>query len=447
MKIPNFYKGLFKYQAKKPLENSNYNITALNNLVDVVVDKLVKMNGYRVLTEIKKGNKNVNNLLSILADWSNYLNNNNRIITFIGTRLTTDCNLMGKDRCVYCDQKYISEKASLEDYKKFMDDLYKNTVLNNFYYSISGGEPMLWAKKLYGKNGLIAYLNSKGTYININSNLHLLNTDNVVDLINSGINSIRVSFDVSDELKFDDIVTEGAFTRTLFSIYLLIRYKQLLNSNSPRIFYNVVATSINVNGFGDLIDFLINFLNDHQEIMSEESIRNLMSVHLIPLGGEKNRYLMPTNEDWSTFINKTIPYCENKWKEFLNKNNLDFFDFDSFGNPLNQNMYKKPVNEIIENFVNEQYNKNVKMSKCHCSPTQIYILPNGNVYPCSCHAERLSKCLGNIKTDNYNDILERNLEYLNSLPNEYCTKCPISVVKMNVRVEEKLIEYIKSNLA
>lgn len=448
MKIPNIYKGFFKYNIRN---SENYIIDdniPLRDLAKDISDFLIQLNGDKVQAAILSGERDMKELLSILADWGTYMSQENRIMSFVGLRITTFCNLIGKDKCIYCDQRFIPENVVLDDYKLFLDSMYKRISYGNFYLSISGGEPLLWGEKLYGENGLIRYIRDKGTYINMNSDLHLLNTDNTMKIILSGLQSLRVSFDISDEYLFDEITTEGAFQRTLFSVFLLIRYKEIYKINKPKLYFNVVATKVNLNYYGELIDFLIEFIIDNMDKGNLEEIKSLMNIHLIPLGGEQNRHLMPEKEDWERYINVTLPKCKEKWKDFIESNELGLFEFDSFANPLNIDMYNRDVEDIIKDFIDGEFNRHAKRLKCYCAPTQMYILPNGDVYPCGNHAESSDTfILGNIKQDDYETIFKRNIEYLNNLPNDKCSKCPISTIKMNVRIEEKLTGYIESSIA
>lgn len=447
MDIPNIYKGLFSYHAVKGKKLETGEDVKLRELSSEIAEYLIKLNGERVKALVKNGEANEEVLLDELSDWSNYKGTMEKLITFVGIRITTNCNLVGRDKCVYCDQRLIKETTTFNDYKNFFDDLFKKSILNDFYFSISGGEPLLWGTKLYGENGLIRYLNAKGVYINMNSDLHLLNTDNCLDILSSGINSIRVSFDISDEYMFNEITTEGAFKRTLFSVFLIMKFKEIYNLSKPKLFFNVVGTKVNINYYGELIDFLIEFLNEHISDTNSESIKSLMNIHLIPLGGEKNKYLMPEKKDWEEFIYDTIPKTRKKWTDFMKENDIDLFDFDSFANPLNIDMYSNTIDEIIENFTEGHFNKNARRIKCYCSPTQMYILPNGDVYPCGIHAEHDDTfVLGNIKKNNISEIIDNNIDYLNKLPNNKCKKCPISTLKINIRVEEKLKNYINQLL-
>lgn len=196
---------------------------------------------------IRQGVKNRNELLRILSDWMLYNPHEELIVSFVGLRITTSCNVIGKDKCIYCDQKFVTEKLTPYDIMKFFREIYDKGVSRHFYVSISGGEPLLWGKKLYGKDGIIHYLARQGTYVNMNSDLQLVNTDNCVDIIQSGLSSLRFSFDISDELLFNEITTPGAFKRTLFSVFLLSKMKEISKTYMPKMFVNVVATKVNVN--------------------------------------------------------------------------------------------------------------------------------------------------------------------------------------------------------
>ncbi len=393
---------------------------------------------------IRQGVKNRNELLRILSDWMLYNPHEELIVSFVGLRITTSCNVIGKDKCIYCDQKFVTEKLTPYDIMKFFREIYDKGVSRHFYVSISGGEPLLWGKKLYGKDGIIHYLARQGTYVNMNSDLQLVNTDNCVDIIQSGLSSLRFSFDISDELLFNEITTPGAFKRTLFSVFLLSKMKEISKTYMPKMFVNVVATKVNVNHYEELTDFLIDFCKTDICTCNPDLISSLCNMHLIPLGGERNKWLLPSYEDWEHFLNITIPRCKEKWDSFFSEMRTEntMFDFFSFANPLDSDMYKGSREEVLGDFVNQNYARHTNRFKCYTAPTQLYILPNGDAYPCTHHAENQTHSIGNIFSDSFAKLIQKNLSYLNCLPNEFCEKCPLNAVKLNVKMQERLLRYI-----
>lgn len=445
--IPAIYKGFFRYQEKQVMKPYDGKVK-LDNSVEQIVSKLIELNGKRVLDAIDSGISDEESLLALLSDWEHLTPDKKLTVSFVGLRITTSCNVVGKDKCVYCDQKFVSERLSLQDIQAFVDDIYQKAENPHFYASISGGEPLLWGKKLYGKSGLIRYLADHGTYVNMNSDLQLVNTDNSMEIVQSGLSSLRFSFDISDEVLFEEITAPGAFRRTLFGMFLLSRCKQLCESYEPKMFINVVATKINITHYEDLTKFLISFCQENLKQENSEFIRSLCNIHLIPLGGEKNKHLLPSYEDWDKFVSVTIPNCIDLWNDYFAKMGTSnhMFKYFSFANPLNKDMYTGDIKEVINDFTEQKYNRHAKRLKCYTAPTQIYVLPNGDAYPCTQHAENQTHPLGNILTDSFETIIKNNLHYLNCLPNEMCQKCPLSAVKLNVKIEEGLKAYIQEHI-
>lgn len=68
-----------------------------------VVKQLITRNREKTVDEIKQGNRDVTKLLEIISEISvSSIAKRVMEFTFIGVRITTDCNLYGRDRCKYC---------------------------------------------------------------------------------------------------------------------------------------------------------------------------------------------------------------------------------------------------------------------------------------------------------------------------------------------------------
>lgn len=450
--IPIHYKGFFSHMEKY---KEDYTITGLDyksniskelpsgrrNPSNDIISQYKKLNKHFVENAIKEGQEDIPTLLRIFSNWENI----HRIMpgfTFLGLRITTDCNLYGKDRCVYCDQKQYKGKISNEVLENIINEISLNGHRRGIFASISGGEPLLLFNDIYSASGLVKKLSDNGFLVNMNSNLHLISPKDTLQVINSGLANIHTSFDSSVEYIHDKLVCKGALRRTLESIKYFQIIKSILGVESPAIHINVVATKENLFSYDKLLKFLLDYRVKQTEIGLGSPYTNPgrmdLSPHLIKLGGEANLSITPTDDDWNKFEGSVLPKCRQIWNTYLSENNIELTEYNSFDVV---HFYANPNKKETLQKKESSYN----FTKCYIAPTQIYVMPNGDCYACGCHADiKIAPILGNIYNDSVREIQKRNLSFLNNeLPHkDYCVKCSRSTQNINSMIEKKLKAHV-----
>ncbi len=153
----------------------------------------------------------------------------------IGT--TNLCNA----QCIMCPHSKLKRigTMNMELYKKIIDNCEKlkiKTITLSFF-----GEPLL-DKKLIEK---IEYAKKKGMFVAFYSNASLLNEKWAEKLINSGLDSITISFDGYSKETYEKIRKNLKFDITRKNILNLIEAKKRLNKDNPKI--NLVLVELEEN--------------------------------------------------------------------------------------------------------------------------------------------------------------------------------------------------------
>ena len=147
------------------------------------------------------------------------------ILMFEPTNL---CNL----KCPLCPTGNNSLKApkgylEFENYKKVIDQIGKyllNLTLWNF------GEPFL-NKEIYN---MISYARKMNIFVRISTNGHFLeNEENIVNLINSGVDNLIIALDGASQKTFSKYRENGNFDKVIKNIEKITLLKTKLNKQKP----------------------------------------------------------------------------------------------------------------------------------------------------------------------------------------------------------------------
>jgi len=418
-----------------------------------IVNQLMKLNLERVKKGVHNGEIPKEKIFSELTKWEGvYDLGDEPKKTFLGFRITTDCNL--KKRCAYCDQPRLKNLMNYPLWKSIVDEETESGNRRGIFVGISGGEPLMDGELLYGDNGLIRYSVDRGAIVNINSNAHFITPPVAVSLIKCGLATMHVSLDSSEEEIHEALEGKGTFRRALEGIYSVQLAKAIFETEYPIVYVNTVATKDNLLHFDRLVQFLFQrkFLieNNYSGVEKRKypDLRNSIP-RLLPLGGEKNEGLRPGKEEWKQFITEILPRAENEWKKALDKNEIPeryrvpLADVCFFTNPFKQRG-KRTIENILEEFSEGEYSAGRVSEKCYAAPTQAYIAADGNVYPCGpmCDTGKAPP-MGNILAEPLRGIIQKNLSYLESQigeKNPNCDKCCGSAMQINYQVEKRIKE-------
>ncbi len=153
-------------------------------------------------------------------------------------------------KCATCPLTFSPQEAarqlSLDEFKSLVDQLphLRRAVLHGV------GEPLL-NRDL---PAMIAYLKSCGVYTVFNTNAALLTRRRQVELIDSGLDELRVSLDSSTPETYLRIRGIAAFERVVGNLAEMVRTRSALASRTPALSIWVTALRDNLAQLPDIID-------------------------------------------------------------------------------------------------------------------------------------------------------------------------------------------------
>ena len=133
---------------------------------------------------------------------------------------TNLCNL----RCIECPAgtgSMTRSKGNLDIslFRSFIDDLSPCLSYLMLYFQ---GEPLLHPQL----TELIQYASHKKVYTSVSTNGHHLNRENVMRIIESGLNRIIISLDGTDQESYQQYRSGGDFKKVLHGIVNLVQIKK-----------------------------------------------------------------------------------------------------------------------------------------------------------------------------------------------------------------------------
>ena len=211
---------------------------------------------------------------------------------------TNLCNL----RCIECPAGTGSMTRSkgnlnISLFKSFIDDLSPCLSYLMLYFQ---GEPLLHPQF----TELIQYASHKKVYTSVSTNGHHLNRENVMRIIESGLDRIIISLDGTDQESYQQYRLGGDFKRVLQGIVNLVQIKKETKSRIPIIILQFIVMSHNENQIND-----VKALGEKLEV-GKTVIKSLQIYDL-----KKNLDLLPSNSRFSR-------YKVNKNREAIIKNLL-----------------------------------------------------------------------------------------------------------------------------
>ena len=145
----------------------------------------------------------------------NYLFTGNPLPLACGAYITSRCNL----KCSFCNiwRKPNTATLPLSKAKDIVDSL---SELGCFYFSITGGEPLL-VDYLFD---LLTYARPRIKYIHMVTNGYLLDVDTAKGLNATGINEVSVSIDGNEEIHDKNRGMPGSYRRAVRAVENLKKY-------------------------------------------------------------------------------------------------------------------------------------------------------------------------------------------------------------------------------
>lgn len=166
---------------------------------------------------ILKDKKTLTSLIWHCLKWHlKYLLAKDPVPLACGVYITSKCNF----KCSFCNiwRKPIATTLPLSKAKKIIDDL---SSLGCFYFSITGGEPLLVD---YLFDLLIYIRRSKIKYSHLVTNGYLLDVDSAIRLKTTGINEISISIDGNEQIHDTNRGMPGSYNKAINAIENLKRY-------------------------------------------------------------------------------------------------------------------------------------------------------------------------------------------------------------------------------
>jgi sulfatase maturation enzyme AslB (radical SAM superfamily) len=276
---------------------------AIRNFIDTVVNQLLRFNEEKAKAAIAQGSLDKDLLFHTLSRWPQALDGQDPVLSFLGLNLTADCN--SRPRCLYCNQPWIDSLVGVEGWKRAVEEVTAPASASGPYVYITGGEPLLLGDDLWGDGGLVRYATGRGAGVNVNTNAALLSPEVALRFIKAGLARLHISLDAADRTVHDALRGAGTFDRVVEAISNVQLARDLVGVSYPVIHTNCVLTRWNIDLFPQLLAFL---LEKHKQTGErEDPLFNDLLPHVIPVGGQSNDNLRPSDDEFRRFYEEVWP--------------------------------------------------------------------------------------------------------------------------------------------
>lgn len=414
------------------------------NFINTVLDQLVRFNEERVKKLIAEGNEDEEQLISEFGKWPDGLAGNDPIISFLGLNVTPDCNFNPK--CVYCNQPWVEPAVSIEGWKKIIEEVTRAGNGEGPYIYITGGEPLLLQKLIWGDDGLIRFATERGAGVNVNTNATMITPEVALYFIKSGLARLHISLDTPDKDTQNFLAGGERFDKILEGIYNVQIARDIVGVDYPIIHTNCVLTNKNLEHFPKLFAFI---LEKHKQTADpNDPFNNDLFTHVVPVGGKENDWLRPDKEEFRKFYEVVWNEASDMWDDYQDKMDVPEDDrgalFGYFSNPFLRVEHEGGLDEYVKASAEGLYGKLALSNRCYVAPTQASFTPDGNQYLCGSHAIRHLLPVGNINRKGVFDSITDSIPLLDKVPNETdCYGCALATLYINQAVEAKLREKVK----
>ncbi len=460
----NHYTQEHRLELEKLLESQEWQKTISSGLIEevrderiepgktksyigIVIEQLLEFNEEKVRGLIAQGCEDKVLLFRELSRWPDNLDGKNPILSFLGFNVTARCNF--EPKCIYCNQPWTESSVGVDGWKEVIEAATANNDRQGPYIYITGGEPLILKEELWGDNGLIRFASERGAAVNVNTNAIDLTPEVALLFIKAGLAKLHISLDTPDREIQNYLFGGDQFDKVLEGIYNVQLARDIIGVSYPTIHINCVLTNKNLDFFPQLFAFI---LEKHKQTVDRSDLfYNDLFPHVIPVGGDSNDYLRPTEEEFRRFY-------EEKWTEVCQMWNSYQGEFGVpedkrggligyFGNPFIRIDHKGGLDAYVKTSAEGRYGKLALREYCYVAPTQASFSPDGNQYRCGSHAVRRNLPLGNVKERGIFDSIREGVSYLDNLPQEEdCYGCALATLWINQSVESRLKEKLGSML-
>ena len=413
------------------------------NFVDTVVNQLVALNGPRVEEMVAQGCVDETDLFEALATWPAVLRGPDPELSFLGLNLTSACNFSPK--CVYCNQPATPDLVTLQTWKDLVHEVVPQRVEPGPYIYLTGGEPLLLGEALWGDQGLVRHATERGCAVNINTNATMITPPVALRLIGCGLAQLHISLDTADPSLQNALCGGDQYGAILRGIYNVQLARDLLGVDYPGVHTNCVLTNRNADRFPELIAFLLD--KRKRTADRKDPFYNDLFPHIIPVGGDSNVGLRPSEAGFTRFYEDTWADAERVWKEYQIELGVPEAQVAAmsgfFANPYQRVTHRGGLAAYARVSAEGRYGRLALARHCYVAPTQASFTPDGAQYYCGSHAIRHLLPIGNIQERGVFASIREGLAGLAELPDEQnCYGCALATLYINQSVEKRLQERV-----
>ena len=417
------------------------------DFIGTVVDQLLEFNEKRVEELIAQGCSHEDTLLRELGQWPHRLDGKKPLISFLGLNVTAECNFV--PRCVYCNQPWVQSAMGLEGWKRIIAEATANNQGVGPYIYITGGEPLVLGKGIWGDDGLIQFAARRGAAVNVNTNALLLTPEVALRFIKAGLAKLHISLDTSDVGIQNYLLGGERLDEVLEGIYNVQLARDLAGVTYPEIHTNCVLTNKNLDLFPDLFRFILE--KRKQTTDRKDPLANDLFPHVIPVGGNDNQALRPSAEEFGRFYEEIWPRVGRIWDSYQMEKGVPENQrralFGYFSNPFLRVEHEGGLEAYLQASAAGHYGKLALPRYCYVAPTQGSFTPDGYQFRCGSHAIRRTLPIGRTGEANLFENIRNGIAGLDDLPQEEsCHGCALATLYINQAVETKLKERLNALL-
>lgn len=413
--------------------------------IDTVVNQLLSFNEGRVKELVSRSKVDDDEMLDELSKWPEDLGGKEPEISFLGLNVTPECNF--KPKCIYCNQPYVEPKVDISGWKRIIAECTSNCNGAGPYIYITGGEPLVLGEQVWGDEGLIRFATERGAGVNVNTNATLITPEVALHFIKSGLLRLHISLDTPDRDVQNMLFGGDRFDQVLRGIYNVQIARDLVGVSYPVIHTNCVLTKINFDHFPDLFAFV---LEKHKQTGDRnDPFFNDLFMHVIPVGGQSNKHIRPSEDEFRRFYTEIWDRVCKMWDEYQEKMGVPSDKrgvlFGYFSNPFLRVRHEGGLDAYVKASAEGVYGKLALSKHCYVAPTQAAFTPDGNQYRCGAHAIRHTLPIGNIDQRGVFASIKEAIKMDVKLPDlQHCSGCALATLYINQAVETKLKEKVKS---
>lgn len=423
---------------------------ATANVFSLPVEQLVAINGKSVRGMIAGGERDEECLLAALGRWPRQWPAEVPVrVSFLGMNVGFGCDM--QPPCIYCNQPPTAERMGLADWRRVICDV-KQEPGEGAYIYVTGGEPLLLGKDIWGRDGLVRTAALAGAACNLNTNALALTPEAALGLVSAGLGRVHVSLD-THRPEVQDVICRcpGRWKQVMRGLYNMQIAKALLGSQHPVIHINCVLTRLNADDFPEFLRFLL-AMKARETDVSGSTDASLVSpdldFHLIPVGGEQNADLRLTSEQYERFFSNTWAAADTTWQAYQaglgvpEDQRKHLHEKLPFASPYHRVEQRGELREWAECAAAGRPASLAMARRCYVAPTQAFILPDGSQYWCGGHSTSRPTPVGNVLEHSVTENIRRGLGQMASLPGEYCRSCAGATLAINQTVESRLRQTI-----